>query len=1150
MADSLLPVDKENENPTRLSGKSGAAHPHAGGDHAGRDSDATDVFLPGGSKPRKKMGLGLKLGAPARARRVDFVQEDEDEIPSRPTLLPGPPAAAQPLPTASLAQQPPDAADAPPSVPKHALMKDGAPSSISAEYARGPTGALDAQTWSRRLDEHKRACAQDSAERRLSVLGPLYRKATQDVGQPIDERGGARIWLEYALLRAETSTEDARQIFRHMKHQRIGVQDAAFPVAWSVFEASQGNVDEARKILEKALDQPNFQSNTTGTYPDVRHSRTVIQDALLKLSARPTSLPPKSPAKPSSVTPNSDDSGDSGDLVLVRVRNAAEHDAQGLAYASLPAGAATAAPAAPKVAPHVCDANADTVIMERIQMPPAVAAASIENGTQLLARAPMLATPAVPATSQLEVHAPKAHLIASSAANARTTTELLEVDDTVRRPELQYPYLLPIEEGSHEGSERSPSDASSHGSVTNTLCHDTVRVQALQLPAPFTFTGSSAPLSTPRPASMASSYGSSATPALLDPPSTPAVNCVAPATPARTGAAAAAEAPASATATCQHGLRFASTPGQASTAVTLAAGRAVPLSTVASRESLLTGHAEVSVNGVPYKVLELLGKGGTSQVFKVLSPLNEVLALKKVALEADSEEANGLAEAVQNEIDLMMRFKSVPEATRCIIELVDAEVNLAERVVYMVMECGEIDFKGILQRDQEERQAKGLELNETFVCGYWEQMLSAVDVMHKARVIHGDLKPMNFLCVKGALKLIDFGIAKSMTNDNPDVTKIERENTVGTLNYMSPETIVGQDAQDEHGKSVFTQGRASDVWSLGCILYQMVYGAPPFAHVKNYLRKMQAITDERVEIQFPPLRTSKFPYLLEVMKACLQRKPECRPKLSELLQHPLLRGPVAPSAAPAGGLSISQLEALIRQAAASGSTEISTEALLKAAIAAPPVTSAAPGARAQAAPLPATAPVSAGPSPATSPPPAPLPGPPSQHQPGSQAAAALPSTPRAAPSTPRAPSSNSKVLPSPLPRRELRLPAPPTMLSAPPPAPPHAPPHAPPPVVAAPPAPPLAPLAAPRTAPAAPPPAARAQAVAAEPSHPAWSTMDLQSAQKNLKKAAPREGKDAAPREVRASVPELMLQKAHSLRGAYGSDDTVDLSREDDTFGI
>ena len=1146
MADSLLPVDKENENPTRLSGKAGAAHPHAGGEHAGRDSDATDVFLPGGSKPRKKMGLGLKLGAPARARRVDFVQEDEDEIPSRPMLLPAPPAVAQPPPPASLAQQPPDAAVAPPSVPKHAWMKDGAPSSISAEYARGPNGVLDAQTWSRRLDEHRRACAQDSAERRLSVLGPLYRKATQDVGQPIDERGGARIWLEYALLRAETSTEDARQIFRHMKHQRIGVQDAAFPVAWSVFEASQGNIDEARKILEKALDQPNFQSNTNGAYPDVRHSRAVIQDALSKLSARSTPPRPIIPAMPSLATPNSDDSGDSGDLVLVRERNAAEHDAQGLAYASLPVGAAKAAPTAPKVAPYVCDANADTIVMERIQMPPPVAAASTENGTQLLARAPMPATPAVPATSQLEVHAPEAPLIASSAANARTTTELADADDTVRRPELQYPYLLPIE----EGSERSPSDASSQGSVTNTLCHDTVRVQALQLPAPFT--GSCAPLSTPQPASMASSYGSSATPAPADPPSTPAVSCAAPATPARTGAAAAADAPASATATRQHGLRFASTPGHAPTAVTLAAGRAAPLSTVASRESLLTGHAEVSVNGVPYKVLELLGKGGTSQVFKVLSPLNEVLALKKVALEADSEEANGLAEAVQNEIDLMMRFKSVPEATRCIIELVDAEVNLTERVVYMVMECGEIDFKGILQRDQEERQAKGLELNETFVCGYWEQMLSAVDVMHKARVIHGDLKPMNFLCVKGALKLIDFGIAKSMTNDNPDVTKIERENTVGTLNYMSPETIVGQDAQDEHGKSVFTQGRASDVWSLGCILYQMVYGAPPFAHVKNYLRKMQAITDERVEIQFPPLRTSKFPYLLEVMKACLQRKPECRPKLSELLQHPLLRGPIAPSAAPAGGLSISQLEALIRQAAASGSTEISTEAILKAAIATPtaalPVTSATPGARTQAAPLPVTAPVSAGPSPATSPPPASLPGPPPQHQPGSQAAAALPSTPRAAPSTPRAPSSNSKVLPSPLPRRELRLPAPPTMLSAPPPAPPPVV-VAPPPVFAAPPAPPLAPLAAPRSAPAAPT-AARPQAAAAEPSHQAWSTADLQSAQKNLKKAAPREGKDAAPREVRASVPELMLQKAQSLRGAYGSDDTVDLSREDDTFGI
>jgi hypothetical protein len=59
MADSLLPVDKENENPARLSGKSGAAHPHTGGDHAGRDSDATDVFLPGGSKPRKKRLLAV-----------------------------------------------------------------------------------------------------------------------------------------------------------------------------------------------------------------------------------------------------------------------------------------------------------------------------------------------------------------------------------------------------------------------------------------------------------------------------------------------------------------------------------------------------------------------------------------------------------------------------------------------------------------------------------------------------------------------------------------------------------------------------------------------------------------------------------------------------------------------------------------------------------------------------------------------------------------------------------------------------------------------------------------------------------------------------------------------------------------------------------
>jgi len=79
-------------------------------------------------------------------------------------------------------------------------------------------------------------------------------------------------------------------------------------------------------------------------------------------------------------------------------------------------------------------------------------------------------------------------------------------------------------------------------------------------------------------------------------------------------------------------------------------------------------------------------------------------------------------------------------------------------------------------------------LNMNFIRLTWQQMLSAVHSIHQERIIHGDLKPANFLFVKGALKLIDFGIAKAIQSD--DTTNIYRDSQIGTLNYMSPESIL------------------------------------------------------------------------------------------------------------------------------------------------------------------------------------------------------------------------------------------------------------------------------------------------------------------------------------------------------------------------
>jgi len=191
-------------------------------------------------------------------------------------------------------------------------------------------------------------------------------------------------------------------------------------------------------------------------------------------------------------------------------------------------------------------------------------------------------------------------------------------------------------------------------------------------------------------------------------------------------------------------------------------------------------------------------------------------------------------------------------------------------------------------------------------------MLQAVHVIHEEKIVHSDLKPANFVLVKGQLKLIDFGIANAIANDT---TNIQRDHQIGTVNYMSPEAIELPD-----GMRRLKVGRQSDVWSLGCILYQMVYGHPPFQHLSVY-QKMKAIPDGSYAIDFPEYATPTIPAsrsgspsppkkldhlsvkvpanVINTIKSCLIRAPKERATIPELLEENwlTLREP-EPTAAP------------------------------------------------------------------------------------------------------------------------------------------------------------------------------------------------------------------------------------------------------------
>ena len=269
------------------------------------------------------------------------------------------------------------------------------------------------------------------------------------------------------------------------------------------------------------------------------------------------------------------------------------------------------------------------------------------------------------------------------------------------------------------------------------------------------------------------------------------------------------------------------------------------------------------VNTSTYAKLGVIGKGGSCKVYRALSKKCAVVAIKKVKLAGMDRKA---IEGYANEISLLKRLRGNP----AIIQMYDSEVDIQRKSIFLVMEVGETDLNNVLQQRALSKTSRSLNMN--FIRLTWQQMLSAVHCIHEERIIHSDLKPANFLFVRGALKLIDFGIAKAIMND--DTTNIYRENHIGTLNYMSPEAILDTGSGQDGPRMKI--GRASDVWSLGCILYEMVYGKTPFYKL-HFIQKLQAIVNPGHNIQFPEDEDAEA--AIDAMKLCLCRNPEERPPI-------------------------------------------------------------------------------------------------------------------------------------------------------------------------------------------------------------------------------------------------------------------------------
>ncbi|KAL4099034.1 hypothetical protein QTP88_023535 [Uroleucon formosanum] len=275
----------------------------------------------------------------------------------------------------------------------------------------------------------------------------------------------------------------------------------------------------------------------------------------------------------------------------------------------------------------------------------------------------------------------------------------------------------------------------------------------------------------------------------------------------------------------------------------------------------------ISVKGIKYSILNTLGHGGSSIVYEVLHPeTNQVMAIKKVDL---SEVENIIAKGYLNEVSLLQNLQECES----VIRLFDSQYTVKDKILYMVMEKGDTDLSKLI------RNTKNMSVH--MIMYFWTEMLTTVSEIHAKGVIHSDLKPANFLLVSGRLKLIDFGIASKIQGD---MTSVLKDVTTGTWNYMSPECIRSGGSNFEGHKI----NQKSDVWSLGCILYSLVYGKTPYSHLTNTWQKLQSIAESKQNINFPShskVFTKGVPLVLQqTMQLCLNKDVKVRPFVIDLLK--------------------------------------------------------------------------------------------------------------------------------------------------------------------------------------------------------------------------------------------------------------------------
>lgn len=226
----------------------------------------------------------------------------------------------------------------------------------------------------------------------------------------------------------------------------------------------------------------------------------------------------------------------------------------------------------------------------------------------------------------------------------------------------------------------------------------------------------------------------------------------------------------------------------------------------------------------PYRILELLGEGGMGRVYRAERERpRRTVALKVLRVAMASPD---LRRRFEHEADVLARLQHPGIAQ--VFEF-GADEQFGESVPYLAMELVE----GATLVESADQRSLDVRARIELFC----KVCEAVGHAHEAGVIHRDLKPGNILVHERQPKVFDFGISRMIDPERSLHTRTGQ--FVGTVGYMSPEQILAEpDAI----------GVASDVYSLGVVLYELLTGRPPLLLDGLAL----AVVAETVRDQDPP----------------------------------------------------------------------------------------------------------------------------------------------------------------------------------------------------------------------------------------------------------------------------------------------------------